>query len=78
MLILKGATNMQYISTDEPLIDAHDETITSGLNPMQKEAVISADQNVLVLAGAGSGKTRVLVHRINWLLSVENCFRTLF
>lgn len=74
MIILKGATNMQYINTDEPLINAHEDTITSGLNPMQKEAVISADQYILVLAGAGSGKTRVLVHRINWLLSVENCF----
>ena len=51
-----------------------EEKITSGLNPMQKEAVQSSDQHVLVLAGAGSGKTRVLVHRINWLLAIESCF----
>ena len=52
-----------------------DDDITpliEGLNDAQREAVTAPPEHRLVLAGAGSGKTRVLVHRVAWLISVEN------
>lgn len=47
-------------------------SILDDLNPAQKEAVSSGSRHNLVLAGAGTGKTRVLVHRIAWLLSTQS------
>ncbi len=45
--------------------------ILDNLNDAQRQAVAAPAGNMLVVAGAGSGKTRVLVHRIAWLIEAE-------
>ncbi|WP_148864525.1 DNA helicase II [Marinobacter fonticola] len=45
--------------------------IIDSLNDAQREAVTAQNDHLLVLAGAGSGKTRVLVHRMAWLMQVD-------
>ena len=45
--------------------------ILDDLNDAQREAVTAPPGSMLILAGAGSGKTRVLVHRMAWLIQVE-------
>src|SRR6188508_2367416 len=45
--------------------------LLDSLNNAQRDAVAAPACNQLILAGAGSGKTRVLVHRIAWLIQVE-------